>query len=280
MLFRLLLVQAAQPPLHRIQPLAAPPPPTAFQLRIYISKRVTFLRPIYTSLFHHEIRRQCRAAMSPTLTSGEGNQQLCKTTNVTLLNDFYTDYPQAHVEKPLVEFSLFPSLPHEICSAIWKCNLRRHRLISIQVTDEDDTACPSGPSSSLPYTDTNGLGNIISKRNYRLSVTSNHRLSPLLQVCHGSRRAALEFYRLHIPYDLKAHGEQHCLYLNPEFDFLHIKQRGAPELFVDLLHDAKAYDPLGAGLLNVGIGEIHPEDLQLPMSTEKSRHVDCLTNSF
>jgi len=103
-------------------------------------------------------------------------------------------------------------------------------------------------------------------KNYRLSINSNYRLNPLLQVCRESRRAALEFYRLHIPYDLEVHGEQRCVCLNPEFDFLHSIQQGAPELFVDLLHDAKAYDPLGFGILNISIGERQPEDLQLPMN--------------
>jgi len=174
--------------------------------------------------------------------------QLSETKPITLLNDFHTEYHQPLFEKPLREFSIFPSLPFDISSAIWKCVLQRHRLISIDIIDKDNTASPTKYLPSRPYMDKNTLGNTISGKAYQLAITSNHRLHPLLRVCRESRRAALEFYRLHIPYNLKVHGERRCLYLNPEFDFLHITQQGALDLFVDLLHDAKAYDPLGIGI--------------------------------
>lgn len=224
---------------------------------------------VNTLAIYVDIHNQCIEQMPPPpTTSGHVSVQLYETKPVTLLNDCYTKNHLPPFGKHLIEFSIFPNLPVDISSAIWTCVLQCHRLITINVIDKGNTTSPTKYLPSLPYMDKNGLGNTISGKDYRLSITSNHRLHPLLQVCGGSRRAALEFYRLHIPYDLKVHGERRCLYLNPEFDFLHVKQQGAPELFVDLLHDAKAYDPRGVGIQNIGVGD--PDDLQLPMSTKPS----------
>lgn len=199
--------------------------------------------------------------MSP---SDDGWPQVGEARSSLILNDFHSDYSQA--EEALLEFPLFSSFPIEICLAIWKCVLQRHRLISITIIDNDGNGSPSrSPSQSL-YTARNGIGNIISGKNYRLSVTTNHRLSPLLRASRESRQAALEFYRVHIPYDFNIYGERRCLYLNPEFDFLHLKPEGVPEILVDFTHDAKAYDPLELGVLNMAIGVGKPEDLALPMS--------------
>jgi hypothetical protein len=201
--------------------------------------------------------------MSP---SGDGWPQVGATKPSTIiLNDFHSDHSQA--QEILPEFPLFPSLPIEISLAIWKCVLQRHRLISITVIDNDgkNGSPPRSPSQSL-YTARNERGNTISGKNYRLSVTTNHRLSPLLRVSRVSRQAALEFYRVHIPGDFDIHGQRECLYLNPEFDFLHLKPEGVPEILVDFVHDAKAYDPLGFGVLNMVIGDDSPYDLELPMS--------------
>jgi len=107
---------------------------------------------------------------------------------------------------------------------------------------------------------------MISGEYYRLSVTTNHHLSPLLRMSRESRQAALEFYRVQIPCDFNNYGERRRLYSNPEFDFLHIKPESAPEILVDFIHAAKAYDPLGFGILNMVIGDGVPYDLKLPMS--------------
>ena len=194
--------------------------------------------------------------------SPDGWLQVGKTK--AILNDFHSDQSQAGEALP--QFPMFPRLPIEIALAIWKCVLQRHRLISITVIDNDSNNSPPRSSPQSLYTARNGLGNTISRKNYRLSITTNHRLSPLLRVSRESRQAALEFYRLHIPCDFNVHGERRCLYLNPEFDFLHMKPEGVPEILVDFVHDVKAYDPLGFGVLNMVIGDGAPHDLELPTS--------------
>lgn len=180
------------------------------------------------------------------------------TAPSTILNDFHSDRPTA--KEAAAEFPQFSRLPVEILLAIWKCTLQRHRLIGITVLDEseDDDEPPL-------YTARNSLGNTISGERYRLLVTTNHRLTPLFWVNRQARQAALEFYRVHISYDFNAYGERLCLYLNPEFDILHVRPEGAPGILVDFVHDVKAYDPLGLGILNMAIGTGKPRSLSLPM---------------
>ena len=160
------------------------------------------------------------------------------------------------------EFPHFSRLPVEIRSAIWKCSLQRHRLIGITVVDETEDDDDYKPP---PYTARNSLGNIISGQRYRLSITTTHCLTPLFWVNGLARQAALEFYRVHISYDFNAYGERLCLYLNPELDILHLRPEGAPEILVDFVHDVKAYDPLGLGILNMAIGTGKPRSLSLPI---------------
>src|SRR4051812_46071267 len=132
-----------------------------------------------------------------------------ETNPVAILNDFYSDYSQVQVKEPLREFSIFPGLPFDISAAIWKCVLQRHRLIRITVVDNDDNSTSLAKPILQPlYTARNGLGNTISGKYYRFFVTSNHSLSPLLRVCRESRLAALQFYRVHIPYDFNTYGKQ------------------------------------------------------------------------
>ncbi|KAL9120206.1 MAG: hypothetical protein Q9187_003240 [Circinaria calcarea] len=182
-----------------------------------------------------------------------------------ILNDYHSDYSRDEHKKVVLEFPLFPRLPTEISLTIWKYALQHHRLISITVIDNDRDGAPPWTRNQSFYATKNGLRNTISGKRYRLSVTTNHRLSPLLRVSCESRQAALQFYRVHIPCDPDTHDERLSLCLNPEFDFLHIKTEGFPEILADFVHDAKAYDPLGFGILNLGIGVGKPEDLELPM---------------
>ena len=182
-----------------------------------------------------------------------------------ILNDVYSD--QSHREGAWPEFPMFAGFPLEIALTIWQCVLQRHRLISITITENDDDVLPHSTPPQPPYTVRNESGKLICGENYRLSVHTNHCLSPLLGVSRQSRQAALEFYRLHIPYNFQLYGKQLCLYLNPEFDFLHIKLMGRPEILVDFVHDAKAYDPLALGILKLGIGHGQPLKLELPMRT-------------
>ena len=176
----------------------------------------------------------------------------------------------------LHEFPIFSQLPLDISAAIWRCVLQCYRLIVIEVTEDNsnNNNNQADDPQNLPLSKSthqeplssrkNSLGNTISERNYHLRITTCHRLHPLFQVCHESRQAALQFYRVHIPSDFSTHGNQRCIYLNPEFDFLHIKQQDAPHLLVDFVHDLKAYDPLGIGILNIGIGDNGSYELELP----------------
>lgn len=200
--------------------------------------------------------------------SRDGWAQVGENKPSIILNDYYSDYSRDEKEKALQEFPLFPRLPTEISLTIWKYVLQHHRLISITVNDKNRGGPPPWTRDRSLYTTKNGIGNIISGKHYRLSITTNHRLSPLLRTSRESRQAAVEFYRVHIPCDPDTHGERRSFHLNPEFDFLLIKTEGVPEILADFVHDAKAYDPLGVGILNMGIGVGKPGDLELPMGMQ------------
>lgn len=163
------------------------------------------------------------------------------------------------------EFHIFSRFPSEISLMIWEHVLRSNRLIFINVIYNEDGSSSSEQclqSSDLPR---NWLGNTISDEGYELRVITDHRISPLLQATRQSRQAALSFYRVHIPYNHRAHGEKHCFYINPELDILRIKSKGPPELLADFIHDMKAYDPQGVGLLNIAIRGSGSRMLRLPM---------------
>jgi hypothetical protein len=83
--------------------------------------------------------------------------------------------------------------------------------------------------------------------------------SKLLSVNRESREVALRFYRVHIPCYLQTSEDgiertiRSTLYFNSEYDFIHLSGRGPEHLFVDFLHDLKAYDPQDVGLLNLAL---------------------------
>lgn len=164
---------------------------------------------------------------------------------MTLLNDFHTDVSKTCAERASSAFSPFPRLPAELASLISKQDLRQTRLIRITVSEKK--------SDDVQLNTTNRLGRVISGRDYRLQVTTHHVISPLLQTDRESRRAALEFYRIHIPYDRMGEGEQQCLYIHPELDFILIEDCHPSEILADFIHDLKAFDPRGTGILNLGI---------------------------
>ena len=81
-------------------------------------------------------------------------------------------------------------------------------------------------------------------------------LSPLLWVNSEARQATLSFYQIHLPFPGKYKDQ--VLYLNPEYDVVHVRPRRTERtdvdhgpaigtLLVDFLHDAKAYDYKGQG---------------------------------
>ena len=192
--------------------------------------------------------------------SGEGWAYASNSECTTLLNDFHSD--QAGTDA-LPSFRQFSHLPLELILLVWKHVLQRHRLISISIIDKAHQ--PPWEDIEIHDITRNSLGNIISGTNYRIQITTHHLLTPLLCVSRESRQAALDFYRVHIPYDRKRYGEGRCIYFNPEFDFLHVRPKGTPEILADFVHDFKAYDPRGAGIFNIGIGGGTPHELELPM---------------
>lgn len=190
----------------------------------------------------------------------EGWVEAGKSKSTVLLNDFHSDHV-AGTGGTLNSFSPFPRLPVELRLSIWKRFLQRHRLISITVVDK----AHHSPYEDLPEqcNQRNSLGNKITGKNYKLQITTQPLQTPLLRVSSESRQAALDFYRVHVPFDRNS-GEGHC-YLNPEFDFIHIHPNGPSEVLAHFIHDFKAYDPKGVGILNLGIGTGRPRELDLPM---------------
>ena len=162
--------------------------------------------------------------------------------STSILNDYYTD-----VSEVSSSFSPFSRLPVEIALLIWEQALIQTRLIGILVRERT--------SRDLHVSAKNRLGLVISGRCYRLQITTQHVPSPLLQTNRESRRAALEFCRVHIPCYRIGGRKWRFLYINPELDFLSLQNNNVdrPELLADFIHDLKALDPRGVGILNLGI---------------------------
>ncbi|CAK7229594.1 hypothetical protein SBRCBS47491_007301 [Sporothrix bragantina] len=218
---------------------------------------------------------------------------------VRLLNDSYGVQVQ-HNQR----FSLFPILPAELRVYIWLGYLRRHRIVGIDLHTESDArpdygdgdgASQSSQSSEAPplslYSETNELGNLVSGQDYCVVLSRQHKLSPLLRVNAEARAVALSFYRLRIPcrsrrepsHNGHGHGHDRRVYINPEFDFVHVQlgpgavrrgqaqglPRPPPERLVDFLYDCKAYDPRDRGVLHLVVGNGDASRFQLP-------HEPCL----
>ncbi|KAK3362499.1 hypothetical protein B0T25DRAFT_7734 [Lasiosphaeria hispida] len=165
-----------------------------------------------------------------------------------------------------VSFGQFPLLPTELRLRIWKFSIIKHRLVEIEV-EAPESDLGSGHATPAPplYSSTNALNKVISGRNYTATVQNGlHLHTKLLRVNRESREVALKFYRLHIPCRMRTSrssslrigpkGQQATLYLNPEFDFVHLRHRGPVEhTTLDFMHDLKAYDPRGVGLVNLAL---------------------------
>ena len=181
----------------------------------------------------------------------------------TILNDFHSDQVNANIEGTVSSFPKFSLLPTELRLLIWKYVLQQHRLISITVVDKAHQA--PRKSRSVQSSTRNSLGNVVSGECYKLQIATYHMLTPLLRANCESRGAALEFYRVHIPYDRGSHGERRYICFNPEFDYIHLVPEGFPEILASFVHDFKAYDPRSVGILYLGVGVGKPHDLELPM---------------
>ncbi|KAK4233462.1 hypothetical protein C8A03DRAFT_19469 [Achaetomium macrosporum] len=181
---------------------------------------------------------------------------------VRLFNDVYwsrTTPPTTHNSR----WAPFPRLPTELRLHIWLLFLRQHRMIELQLyvdVDED--------GQSRRYTDCNGLGRVVSGRDYTVEIGGRAyaaSLSPLLWVNREARQATLSFYRVHLPFPRYDGGR--VLYLNPEYDVVCIGPRAqgfslAPvpterihrlNPLPDFLHDVRAHDPRDQGVLHLAM---------------------------
>ncbi len=102
----------------------------------------------------------------------------------------------------------------------------------------------------------NNLGNHVATESYDATAQSRYVFNKLLRVTSESRQAALEFYHIHLPcWLIGVNGwNLRILYLNPEYDFIHLLQgMRICGIIHNFLYDLKAYDPKNIGLLNLVI---------------------------
>lgn len=168
-------------------------------------------------------------------------------------------------------FHPFPRLPIELRLQIWEQAIPQERMLRISLKPHSgrryDLAC-----DEPRYLHKNHLQKPISGERYRAEVhaaaaaadgggecsSSNGRCihSRFLRVNSEARRAAMCFYRVHIPVYMTGPRRtvRSTLYLNPEHDLLHI-WAAAPvkDTLLDFLWDVKAYDPKNVGLRKLGV---------------------------
>jgi len=159
-----------------------------------------------------------------------------------------------------LSFQPFPRLPAELRLAIWELALKKRRLIELRL--ESPRPDPDIPGT---YGEINSLGKIVSGRDYTPTVLNGRFLhTKLLRVSRESRTVALGFYRVHFPCYLRIErpptGQlgprrtKSILYFNPEQDIIQLTGVRADSTFVDFIHDIKAYDPRGEGVLHLALG--------------------------
>ncbi|KAI1164127.1 hypothetical protein F5B18DRAFT_671608 [Nemania serpens] len=161
-------------------------------------------------------------------------------------------------------FPLFPSLPVELRLDIWEVSLKRWRFINITLAPKEGNRAQDQDEGPR-YETHNTPGNIVSGAQYQVTAQGPQLLSKLLRVSREARQAALHFYRVHLPCRLVMDDKEESsgiLPLNPEFDIFHVRPGRGDHDFAHFLHDIRAYDSVGVGLLNLAL------DLN---------DVDCLT---
>jgi hypothetical protein len=156
----------------------------------------------------------------------------------------------SHPHGTTAMFSLFSSLAIELRIRIWEYVLKHHRLLKFEIKD-------NGPSPS-PDSTTKTPG-----QDYTATIQGIQLYSKLLRVNREARKAALKFYRVHIPCYLPTSdqhqgskkGTKSIIYINPEYDILHLCfHHPAEHGVVSFMHDLKTHDPLSVGLLNLALG--------------------------
>lgn len=135
-------------------------------------------------------------------------------------------------------FPAFPTFPAEDRIMIWKAHMQQPRIVSIELVDQDNDRIQ--PVPRLPAYrprrrgDKNSMGRTVSGRHNRIAVARRFATglladaqyyyppNPLFYVNWESPVAALEFYRVHLPYNYDTYGEMRCFYFNPELDYLEL----------------------------------------------------------
>ncbi|KAK8002986.1 hypothetical protein PG989_002705 [Apiospora arundinis] len=159
-------------------------------------------------------------------------------------------------------FLLFPRLPPEIRVKIFQSFLERHRIIQVRLSLSSPNAGSGETGDGVPpYTTHNELGNLVSGDTYRICASKYLAPSELFFVNHEARDVARRFYRVKVPcYLYPTQGsifpfpkpDTTFLY-NPEFDILHIQYFSTLQLLVDFVHDVRAHDCKGVGILNLAL---------------------------
>lgn len=150
-------------------------------------------------------------------------------------------------------FHLFPDLPKELRLQIWEAAIPRERMIQISIALHEGRRYELAAAEPR-YLERNALRKPISGERYRAVVEGEQLHSKFLRVNSEARKAALRFYRVHLPVYLSGpnYTERATLFFNPEHDFLHIRANApVKETLIDFFWDLKAYDPKDVGLLKL-----------------------------
>lgn len=156
-------------------------------------------------------------------------------------------------------FHLFPMLTLELRLIIWEFAVQQNRLLIATVEPLTTAATPA-------YSTTNAHGNIASGSFFTVTLHNRQFHSKLLWVNREARRVARRFYRVQIPCHLRRVSEVEysygrtfrrksfsIFYFSPEHDILRVEARHIEHTIVPFLHDLRAYDPKGVGLLSLAI---------------------------
>lgn len=178
--------------------------------------------------------------------------------------------------RDLTSFSSFSLLPAELRHEIWQFSLRRPRFIIIEL---------SADKRQLPCETCNKQRKTIRDWQYCITANGSSLLSKLLRVNREARDAALRFYRVHLPshFELGDKKGQGTLFLNPEFDMLHIDPEQECLFLADFFYDMRAHDPRNIGLLNLAlknnnVGNLSRMDFPKLKPEVRATFIDTLAN--
>lgn len=146
-------------------------------------------------------------------------------------------------------FHFFPQLAKELRDKIWMHALERQRIIHLTVHDPVWSAGMHGDPEGTTSFPENG-------ETFWVMADGHQTMSKLFRTDSESREAAISFYRVRIPCQLKTIGgaiKWGTIYINPENDFVRISPTLGVKntLFNFMYHLKNTYDPHGIGLCNL-----------------------------